>query len=34
MLYPEAPFLERFDRAADGFKAVEIWFPYEAGIAR
>jgi hydroxypyruvate isomerase len=33
MLYPEAPFLERFDRAAaGGFKAVEVWFPYEAGI--
>jgi hydroxypyruvate isomerase len=32
-LYPEVPFLNRFERAAaDGFKAVEVWFPYEAGI--
>ncbi|MCK9516475.1 MAG: TIM barrel protein [Ottowia sp.] len=30
MLYPELPFLERFDAAArDGFKAVECLFPYE-----
>ncbi|QCT19083.1 TIM barrel protein [Jejubacter calystegiae] len=29
MLYPEYPFLERFDRAAaDGFQAVEFFFPY------
>ena len=33
LLYPETPFLQRFDRAAAvGFKAVEVWFPYEAGI--
>ncbi|MCR8722785.1 hydroxypyruvate isomerase family protein [Frigidibacter sp. ROC022] len=30
MLYPEFPFLERFDEArADGFEAVEILFPYD-----
>ncbi len=29
MLYPELPFLDRFDAAAkDGFKAVEFLFPY------
>lgn len=29
MLYPEYPFFERFDRAADaGFRAVEFFFPY------
>ena len=29
MLYPELPFLDRFARAArDGFKAVEVQFPY------
>jgi hydroxypyruvate isomerase len=29
MLYPELPFLDRFDAAAkDGFKAVEFMFPY------
>ncbi|CAN5680182.1 hydroxypyruvate isomerase family protein [soil metagenome] len=29
MLYPELPFLDRFEAAArDGFKAVEILFPY------
>ncbi len=29
MLYPEYPFFERFDRAAEaGFKAVEFFFPY------
>lgn len=33
MLYPEAPFLDRFAKAAqDGFAAVEFLFPYEAGI--
>lgn len=30
MLYPEHPFLDRFEAAArDGFKAVEFMFPYE-----
>ena len=30
MLYPERPFLERFEAAAaDGFEAVEYLFPYE-----
>ena len=30
MLYPELPFLDRFEAAAqDGFKAVEYLFPYE-----
>ena len=30
MLYPELPFLDRFEAAArDGFKAVEFLFPYE-----
>jgi hydroxypyruvate isomerase len=30
MMYPEYPFLDRFDAAAkDGFKAVEFLFPYE-----
>jgi hydroxypyruvate isomerase len=30
MMYPELPFLERFEAAArDGFKAVEFLFPYE-----
>ena len=34
MLFTEAPFLERFDRAARaGFKAVELQFPYEAPAA-
>ncbi|MBL8325430.1 MAG: hydroxypyruvate isomerase [Rubrivivax sp.] len=34
MLFTEAPFLERFDRAAAaGFKAVEVQFPYEAPAA-
>ena len=29
MMYPELPFLERFEAAAkDGFKAVEYLFPY------
>jgi hypothetical protein len=29
MLYPELPFLDRFEAAArDGFKAVEYLFPY------
>lgn len=29
LLYPDVPFLERFERAArDGFKAVEFLFPY------
>jgi sugar phosphate isomerase/epimerase len=32
-LYPDVPFLDRFAlAAADGFKAMEVWFPYEAGI--
>ena len=30
MLYPELDFLDRFEAAAkDGFKAVEILFPYD-----
>src|SRR4051812_23583152 len=30
MLYPERPFLDRFEAAAaDGFEAVEYLFPYE-----
>jgi 2-dehydrotetronate isomerase len=30
MMYPEYPFLERFEAAArDGFTAVEYLFPYE-----
>ena len=30
MLFNEAPFLERFERAAKaGFKAVEFLFPYD-----
>jgi hydroxypyruvate isomerase len=34
MLFTEAPFLQRFDRAAAaGFKAVELQFPYEAPAA-
>jgi hydroxypyruvate isomerase len=34
MLFTEAPFLQRFDRAAAaGFKAVEVQFPYEAPAA-
>jgi hydroxypyruvate isomerase len=34
MLFTEAPFLGRFDRAAKaGFKAVEVQFPYEAPAA-
>jgi len=34
MLFTEAPFLERFDRAARaGFQAVEVQFPYEAPAA-
>jgi 2-dehydrotetronate isomerase len=29
MMYPELPFLDRFEAAAkDGFKAVEYLFPY------
>ena len=29
LMYPELPFLERFEAAAkDGFKAVEYLFPY------
>ena len=29
MMYPDLPFLERFEAAAqDGFKAVEYLFPY------
>lgn len=33
MLFPEYPFLERFDRAAQsGFCAVEFLFPYDAGV--
>jgi hydroxypyruvate isomerase len=29
MMYPELPFLERFEAAAkDGFRAVEFLFPY------
>ena len=29
MMYPELPFLDRFEAAAkDGFKAVEFLFPY------
>jgi hydroxypyruvate isomerase len=32
MMYPELPFLDRFDAAAkDGFKAVEFLFPYAFG---
>ena len=33
MLYTEVPFLDRFaSAAADGFRAVEFLFPYEAGV--
>lgn len=33
MLYPEVPFLERFELAVhSGFKAVEFLFPYAAGL--
>lgn len=34
LLYPELPFLERFAAAAaDGFRAVEIQFPYDTPLA-
>ena len=34
LLYPELPFIERFAAAAaDGFKAVEIQFPYDTPLA-
>lgn len=33
MMYPEYPFLDRFEAAkSDGFSAVEIQFPYDTGI--
>ena len=34
MLYPELPFLDRFEAAAhDGFEAVECLFPYDWPVA-
>lgn len=34
MLYPELPFLDRFEAAArDGFQAVECLFPYDSPVA-
>jgi 2-dehydrotetronate isomerase len=34
ILFPELPFLDRFEAAAEaGFQAVECWFPYEHPVA-
>jgi len=35
IMYPELPFLDRFAAAAaDGFRAVECWFPYDHSAGR